>query len=51
METVASDTVVAAHAEFMQEFKDRKNSEWDLDYLIGLYWSHEEEPAKESDNS
>ena len=36
LETVADDLVLSAHANLMQEFKDRKSVEWDPDYWIRL---------------
>ena len=36
-ETVASDAVIAACVELMQESRDRKSSEYDTDYWIRLW--------------
>lgn len=32
LETVAGDAVLSACAKILQEFKDDKSGEWDLDY-------------------
>ena len=34
LEVVAGDAMLSAHVELMQEFKNGKSGEWDLDYWI-----------------
>ena len=36
LERIADDSVLSAHAELMQEFKDEKSGEWDPNYCIRL---------------
>jgi len=36
LETVASEVVIAAYAELIQEFKDEESGEYDPDFWIGL---------------
>ena len=36
LETIADDSVIYARAELMQDFKDGKSGEWNLDYWIRL---------------
>ena len=36
LETIADDSIISTCAKIMQEFKDGKSGEWNLDYWIRL---------------
>ena len=44
---MASDAVIAARVELMQEFKDRKSSQWDPNYMSQLAQGQDDDTTKE----